>query len=342
MNAYYSTLSGWLIPFSRMMAANQINEQQALSACGISPSEVLHQESRIGIEKITKLLQYCNQRLPRQDVSVQVARNFHPSVFYALGYAMMSSSTLKDALERIARYKRVVSNTCSIELIESAEQVVFRMNIVCHAGSHTPVIPDIVAETFLATMVQFARDMVPGDLHPVRVCLMAADQGQTFLSEFMGCEILYGQAMNAVVFDSEQASRRLITGNSLLAQTHEKMLDEFLTRMDKNDLIQIIRNKLCQLLPMGVPTQTEIAESMGISLRSLQRKLQDKGTSFTDILESTRKKLALEYIEQPHLSLGEIGYLVGYSSVGNFNRAFKRWTEETPGRYRNQLSEQIR
>jgi len=71
-----------------------------------------------------------------------------------------------------------------------------------------------------------------------------------------------------------------------------------------------------------------------MSLRNLQRKLHDQGTSYKEILENTRKKLAMDYIVQQHLSLSEIGYLVGFSSVGNFNRAFKRWTNQTPGDYR--------
>ena len=107
-----------------------------------------------------------------------------------------------------------------------------------------------------------------------------------------------------------------------------------MARIDKNDLTHVIKNKIFELLPLGAPSQTEIAEYLGLSLRNLQRKLQDQGTSYKEILENTRKKLAMNYIIQKHLSLSEIGYLVGFSSVGNFNRAFKRWTNQTPGEFR--------
>jgi len=123
-------------------------------------------------------------------------------------------------------------------------------------------------------------------------------------------------------------------GNPLITQSHEKMLDEFMARVDKNDLTHVIKNKIFELLPLGAPSQTDIADYLGMSLRNLQRKLHDQGTSYKEILENTRKKLAMDYIVQQHLSLSEIGYLVGFSSVGNFNRAFKRWTNQTPGDYR--------
>jgi AraC-like DNA-binding protein len=112
-----------------------------------------------------------------------------------------------------------------------------------------------------------------------------------------------------------------------------------MSRLDKNNLSHVIKNKIYEMLPLGSPSQTQIADHLGMSLRSLQRKLQEQGTNYKDILEQTRKKLSMDYIQQRHLSLSEISYLVGFSSVGNFNRAFKRWTNKTPGEYRNSLSQ---
>ena len=122
--------------------------------------------------------------------------------------------------------------------------------------------------------------------------------------------------------------------NSLITQSHEKMLNEFLSRLDKNDVVQLVKNSIYEMLPLDTPTQTEIAKHIGMSLRNLQRKLNEQDACYRDLLEQTRKKLALEYISQGHLSLSEVGYLVGFANIGNFNRAFKRWTNFAPGEYR--------
>jgi len=333
---YYSTLTGWMIPVSRVMDAHGIDISKALKECEISQDVMKDQESRIAAEKLNNLLEYCNKALNRHDFSVLVAEQFHPGMFHALGYAMMSSNTLYDALERIAHYKRVVSNTCQLINHERNEHLVFDMNVFTYESTNRPILPLESVETFLATIIRFSRELVSTDFAPLKVCFAypTPSHDVTYLSDFFNCEVEFNASRTSIVFDLKQTKEKLMCGNPLITSSHEKMLDDFMARVDKNDLSHVIKSKIFELLPLGAPSQTEIAEYLGMSLRNLQRKLHDQGTSYKEILESTRKKLAMNYIVQKHLSLSEIGYLVGFSSVGNFNRAFKRWTTQTPGDYR--------
>lgn len=336
MQNYYSTLTGWMIPFSRAMDAHNIDTATALKECDISQDVVADQESRIAAENFSQLIDYCNKKLARHDFSILIAEQFHPGMFHALGYAMMSSNTLQDALERIAHYKRVVSNTCKLVNHKQNNQFIFEMNIFTYETTNRPVLSLVTVETFLATIIRFARELVTLDFAPEKVCFAypKPNYDVTYLENFFNCEVEFASNKTAIIFNLEQIQEKLMCGNPLITHSHEKMLDEFMARVDKNDLSHVIRNKIFELLPLGAPSQTEIAEYLGMSLRNLQRKLHDQGTSYKEILEQTRKKLAMNYILQQHLSLSEIGYLVGFSSVGNFNRAFKRWTNQTPGEYR--------
>ena len=337
MQDYYSTLNGWMIPFLRAMEAHNIDAALALKECGISQEVIADQESRIAAEKFSHLIEYCNKKLERHDFTILIAEQFHPGMFHALGYAMMSSSTLQGALERIAHYKRVVSNTCKLSNHEESDQLIFEMDIFLYEGTNRPVLPLIAAELFLATIIRFTRDLVALNFTPEKVCFTypKPNYDVTYLNSFFKCEVEFSSNTTAIIFNLAQAQEKLICGNPLITHSHEKMLDDFMARIDKNDLSHVIKNKIFELLPLGAPSQIDIAQYLGMSLRNLQRKLHDQGTSYKEILESTRKKLAMDYIEQQHLSLSEIGYLVGFSSVGNFNRAFKRWTNQTPGDYRN-------
>jgi len=325
-----------MIAVSRAMEAHSINIATALKECDISEDVMEDQESRIAAEKISHLIEYCNKKLARHDFSILIAEQFHPGMFHALGYAMMSSNTLHDALERIAHYKRVVSNTCKLVNSEDNGQLIFEMNIFTYEATNRPVLSLVTVETFLATIIRFARELVSLDFAPEKVCFAypKPSHDATYLKGFFACEVEFDSDKTAIVFNLEQTKEKLMGGNPLITHSHEKMLDEFMARLDKNDLSHVIKNKIFELLPLGAPSQTDIAEYLGMSLRNLQRKLHDQGTSYKEILESTRKKLAMDYILQQHLSLSEIGYLVGFSSVGNFNRAFKRWTNQTPGDYR--------
>mgnify|MGYP002265930367 CR=1 FL=1 len=86
---------------------------------------------------------------------------------------------------------------------------------------------------------------------------------------------------------------------------------------------------------MGHPSRNYIAKQRGNSMRHVQRKLANKCTTDKELLDTTRKKLAVDHIRQQHISFSETGYLVGFASVSNFNRAFKRWTGMTPSDYRS-------
>lgn len=154
------------------------------------------------------------------------------------------------------------------------------------------------------------------------------------MNDFFDCPVNFEQDEISFSCDTAIFKEQLLGGNPLITQSHEKILNEFLSRLDKNDVVQSVKNSIYEMLPLGTPTQTEIAKHIGMSLRNLQRKLNEQDTCYRDLLEQTRKKLALEYITQGHLSLSEVGYLVGFANIGNFNRAFKRWTNYAPGEYR--------
>ncbi len=337
MPDYYSTLSGWLIPFSRAMESNGLNFQAECTECQISLTDLNNLESRLAADKLATLMRHCNQKLGRRDFSTEVAKHFHPSMFHALGYAMMSSSSLHDALERLARYKRVVSNTCTIEMTQQDNDLLFEMHIDSYPDSKRPVLETCLVETFLATIVTFSRELVGSNMAPKVVKLTAAkpDVDDEYLETFFNCRVEYACQTNSLTFSREVADTKLMVGNTIITQIHEKILDELLNRIDKDDLIYLVKTIIYRELPMGAPSQNDIAKQLGMSLRNLQRKLVDKGTTYKDLLDTTRKKLALDYIRQQHISFSETGYLVGFASVSNFNRAFKRWTNKTPTEYRS-------
>ena len=336
MTEQFSTLSGWMIPFTKAMEACQIDSTQALQVAGFESQFVSDQESRIAVGKFDKLLEYCNQQNGREDFSILVAQYFHPGVFHALSYAMMTSSTLKDAMVCLSQYKRVVSNTCRLDMVEEGPDLVFDLHVFDYHDTNRKVLSRSVNETFLATMVQFSREVLNSELilKKVKFCYPKPDCDIQYLLDFFQCDVEYNAPTSVLVFDSYQASRPLLGGNPEISQAHEKLLNDLIGRVNKDDLAHAIVNRIYETLPKGAPSQVDIANDLNLSLRNLQRKLNAQGTSYKDILESTRKKLTLDYLDQKHLSLSEISYLVGFSNTSNFNRAFKRWTNKSPGEYR--------
>ncbi len=336
MKEQFLALGGLITPFSRAMDACHIDGAQALKVCGIDRDSLQDPEARISSQKFNVLVDYCNQQLESNDFSIQVAKQFQPSMFHVLGYTMMSSSSLKDALESIVKYMQVLSNSNELSLIEDGNDLIFNMNLFTLPDSDEKVISLCVAETWLGTIVQFSRGLVDQTLalKKVVLCFPKPDYDTCYLNDYFQCDVEFGAATSMLVFDSQQAKIPLLSGNQQVNQIHEKLLTELLSRVNKDNLTNMVITIICDALPMGAPTQTDIANQLNMSLRNLQRKLHAKGTNYKDILDSVRKKLTLGYITQKHLSISEISYLVGFSDTSNFNRAFRRWTNQAPGQYR--------
>ncbi|GAB7205195.1 hypothetical protein OS31_21120 [Dickeya oryzae] len=98
--------------------------------------------------------------------------------------------------------------------------------------------------------------------------------------------------------------------------------------------MELARARLRQVLSQGEPSLDEVAESIGLSSWSLQRRLKDEGITFTQLVEKVRCEMATHYLQQRQLSISEMAFLLGYSEVSAFSRAFRRWFGISPRQWR--------
>jgi AraC-like DNA-binding protein len=174
---------------------------------------------------------------------------------------------------------------------------------------------------------------------PLRVSLQRPPPpcAEDFVAIF-GPDIQYDAPDNRLCFDRTLVEAPLTMANPELARLNDQTVIDYLARCDSASITMQVRSRIIELLPDGRPSQEAIAESLHLSLRSLQRKLQNEGTSFTTLLNDTQQQLAMQYIRESHRSIGEITYLLGYSEPGSFTRAFRRWTGKSPLQFRGHRS----
>ena len=110
--------------------------------------------------------------------------------------------------------------------------------------------------------------------------------------------------------------------------------NQYLARMERNNIEARVREVLEQQLQESEPSQEDVAELLNVSARTLQRKLGDAGTTFKEILDDTRHALALAFLSEPQHSVSEVTYLLGFSCGSSFTRAFRRWTGQSPSDWR--------
>jgi AraC-like DNA-binding protein len=196
-------------------------------------------------------------------------------------------------------------------------------------------VPDEAVDAGLATFVSMCRTSYGDDFHPLRVETQRPefDDPAPFI-EYFHAPVEFSAPDNILYFSKESLEAHLPTANPRLARVNDRIITQYLAQFDKGSTAMRVRARLIDLLSAGNVTQQDVADSLHMSLRTLQRKLSQEGTSYKELLDETRRELANQYLRQATLSVSEVTYLLGFSEPSNFARAFKRWTGRTPSEFR--------
>lgn len=189
----------------------------------------------------------------------------------------------------------------------------------------------------MATIVNMCRAAYGHRFRPLSVSMTHTDPGcgEQF-SELFKAPVSFDQEKYALRIEPAMVHEDLTTANPELVRVNDNIVTEYLAGLDRDDIVMRVRSELIARLPSGYVDESDIASSINLSRRSLQRKLRQQGVSFTELLDSSRRELGLQYVRDPQYSLNEIAYLLGFAEPGNFTRAFKRWYGKPPSQYRMQ------
>ena len=149
--------------------------------------------------------------------------------------------------------------------------------------------------------------------------------------------MLFDAPRNSLLFAAGDMVAGLPTSNPSLAELHERFADEYLQHFDHAQISYRAREMIIRRLPDGEPRRDEIASELCMSERTLQRRLEEEGTSFIQLMDDTRRELAEQYLGRLQLSLAQAAYLLGFADQSSFFRACRRWFDLSPGQYRSQL-----
>jgi AraC-like DNA-binding protein len=152
---------------------------------------------------------------------------------------------------------------------------------------------------------------------------------------FFGCPVRFDAGVNELVFSPAVWRESIEVGNPDLSAILERYAEDILSRLPRGgELLPRVRSALSDELRGGDPTQTVIAKKLGLSPRTLQRRLKDEGATFAQLLDDVRTEAAKVLLADANLSVGEVGLLLGFFDHGSFTRAFRGWTGQTPSAWR--------
>lgn len=329
-----TSLASWTRALRKQLDALNLDSAALCSEAGLDPQQMDDPNARYPLSATTRLWELAVQASGDPAIGLRVSRFVSPTTFHALGYALVASGSLREVFERIVRYHQVVSDALTLELSAEGERYHFRL--LQPPDSPAPALEAI--DAFAAIYVRTCRNRLGRDYAPLAVYLRRPEPAdpKPWHAVFRA-PVFFGAEEDRLEFAARDFDSHLDDANPELAEHNETVLKRTLAQLQPLTWERKVRRAIEEQLPEGEPSAERIAQALHLSLRSLQRHLADEGCRFDALLNECRENLALLHLRDPHCSLAEISYLLGFADTSSFSRAFKRWTGMTPGQFRDRL-----
>ena len=308
-----------------------VEASRLYEAVGFDADPLRDADSRIPFAQLVELYEQAALLTGDENFGLHVGEAIEPKVFDALGYIALNSPTLRDAFERVARYHSIWTDGAAFELkrgeINSAIQYRYLdQSLMEHRQD---------SEMTLATVVAVCRSVVDPKWTPLAVEFQhEKPAGTSAHQRIFQCDIKFAERDNKLVFDSATLNQPIAKADPELSAVLSRHAEQLLSlHPNRESLVDQVKSLIISEFHGGDPSLEGSAAQLGLTARTLQRKLRDQGTSYHELLDQLRQETALRYMQNPKMSICEVAYLLGFSEPSSFHRAFRRWTGKTPKQF---------
>lgn len=309
-------------------------EFEILDGTGLRPKDIRLSTSLIKYHQVLRIIGNALKYCPISGLGFEVGRQENPSTWGLLGFAMMSASTLADALTIAKRYLATGPALIDLDfdLDSGKNECHFRANTF-NAGNN--MLPFLMEELSSSITTVFSI-LLNQEFRFSKVELSYSRPSYGHLyEEYLGCPVEYNCASNTLTFNAKYLDYKMPVSDPVSAGLAENLCSQAIEKqLQKGDVGSDIKRILSRT-PGTFPSMELVAEELGMSPRSLRRKLTDLDSSFQAIFDEVRMNMAIQYLQTSDVSLDEVSELIGFSDYNNFRKAFKRWTGYPPSYYRN-------
>jgi len=245
---------------------------------------------------------------------------------------MASSQTLGDALKRIARYSKI-TNEALVFGYQEGNRLILSLSysgVPRHSDRHQ-------IEFCMFGVLRICRVLTGQNVIPQHFSISHHRSGDNSeMARFVGTKVEFGADRDEFALNADARELPLIHADSHLNDLLLKYCEAALAdrRGDMSQLRTRVENAISSVLPHERVRVEDVARSLGMSKRTLARRLSDEGLNFTEILQQLRRDLAVRYLDDRRLHVSKIAWLLGFHEVSAFTHAFKRWTGKTPSQIR--------
>jgi AraC-like DNA-binding protein len=304
------------------------NAASLVKRAGLTLKQLEDPSFRIPVERQITFLNLVAERLPDEFLGIHLASEIDLRELGLLYYVLSSSDTLGDALRRGQRYCSIQNEGVLLKYREDGS--VF---ISLHYNAVRRLDDRHQTEFFVATIVRLCRQLVARRLNPIRIKLTHRRTGVlNDIAAWCGCEFVFGSEVDEIEYAPSTGRLPIASADDHLNRLLTKYCEEALSsrRSNARSWRLAVENTLAPLLPHGQGRLSEVAARLGVTIRTLERRLAEEGVSFLDVLDDLRFELAKRYLQEPNLPISQIAWLLGYADPSAFTHSFRRWTGKPP------------
>lgn len=307
-----------------------IDPEKLFREAHLDPSLVKIPGKRYSSEKLEKLWELMSATIDDPCYGLKAVQFWHPSNTGALGYAMLASKTLRESIDRLVRYHKVLSTDEFVKIEEDGNSL--KLIAAGVASRRQNVARNDAALSVLLSILRlnYQKDLAPLEAtftHSKPTC-------SSEYYKFFQCPILFDSPYNSFSLAIDVVDEELKGANDQLAEFNDRVVVDYIASLEQNQIVTKVKEIILDHLPSGNVLEEEVAKKLFMSKRTMQRTLQKEGTSFIELLNGTRLDLSKQYVRNKEISFTEIAFLLGFTESSTFSRAFKRWTGKTPSQYR--------
>jgi AraC-like DNA-binding protein len=316
----------------RRLEEHGVSASTVLRRAGLSQGYLDQPRVLLKTEELFALWRAVGEVSTNPAIGLQLGTENKTERFHPIGLAALSSENFVAAIDQMARYKQL---TCPEAILQEKDDEEWSIQFRWLLADE--VEPPVLIDCCFAWVLSVARHGTGTRISPLRVEFVQPRQHVKIIEGHFGCPVVCGAPRNAIVFRAADAQRPFVTRNAELLSLLAPQFEEELKQANSDEtFVERVRIAIQKKLTGRRPDIEDIADALHISSRTLQRRLQDEGSSFQRALEEARHQLARQYLNNSVLELNEAAYLLGYEDSNSFVRAFRTWEGVPPARWREE------
>lgn len=315
----------------RTAEARGIRTADLLEEAGLTREFLEDPDARIPGPTVLAIWNALRERTADPALQLAAPTSLPFGAYRVIDYLVGASPTVGEGIGRFARFFGLIADGVALDIVGDEEE--HRLRLAMADGR--PV-PPVYVDYVFAALVSRIRMHIRRDLRVHRVELRRPEPPASApYGEVFRAPVHFGAAADRLCFSSEEWDAPMDIADAALGQLleeHARILAQRIPHAASGFRAEV-QKAIASTAPEGGSAE-EVARALHVSVRTLQRRLIANGTTFREVSDTVRDQLAQEYLTDPKVSIAEVAFLLGFSDQSSFNRAFRRWTGESPGRWR--------